>query len=248
MGAGVTGFPHAAFAARYAPVHEVRVLSLSGNRLRGVAVPDGGPWPSAVILGAGKRVLGVAIATSFSEEAKASGMRYGWCGFELSGLQHALAFGPRGEIRCAITNRLLITLDDEAIAGAASSLSTDITVEALRAEALSGYGSEDVEAIWPFAEAFFKEKGSASFLGAIYSYLLGRPLDSEGQSFFESSMERGMPPHNVWKTIAGSEEFRNRTSRVLSGPFDPGFPFSLSPLGSRPSQAAMHSGAGPQSR
>ena len=59
MGDSVMLFPDAAFAARYAPVHQIRILSMSGNRLRGLAAPEAGPRPSAVILTAGERVLGV---------------------------------------------------------------------------------------------------------------------------------------------------------------------------------------------
>jgi hypothetical protein len=230
MGASVTFFPHAVFAARYAPVHQIRILSMSGNRLRGLAIPEGGLRPSAVILAAGERLFGVSIAGGFSEEAKAAGLRYGWCGFELLGLQHALALGPRSEVRCAATNRSLITLDDDGIASAANSLSTSITVEALRAAALRENLTEDPDVIWPFAEAFLQEKGPRAFIDATYLYLLGRPADLDGRSFYEKSIAEGMRPRDVWSTFVESEEFRSKAMKVLSGPFDSDFPYSLSPF------------------
>jgi hypothetical protein len=236
MGIGVTGFPHTVFAARYAPVHEVRVLSMSGNRLRGLAAPDGGQLPSAVILSAGERTLSVSIATAFSGIAKAEGMRDGWCGFELSGLQQALAYGPCGEIRCAVTNRSLITLDDEAIASAASLASPGITIESLRDEIRRDSGTDDLDGVWPFAEAFFQEKGPRAFIDASYLYILGRSGDPGGLSSFENAVKSGAALRQVWHAMAGSEEFKEKGSKIFLGPFDPGFPFSVSPLGSRPSK------------
>lgn len=239
MGASMIEFPHAAFAERYAPVHQIRILSMSGNRLRGLAVPEGGLRPSAVILAAGERFLGVSIAGGFSEDAKAAGLRHGWCGFELLGLQHALALGPRGEVRCAATNRSLITLDGDAIASAANSPFIRITVEALRAEALRENLTEDIEAIWPFAEAFFQEKGPRAFIDATYLYLLGRPADPDGRSVYEKSIAAGMRPRDVWNTFVDSDEFRNKTMKAHSGPFDSDFPYSLSPFARNDLQTSM---------
>lgn len=244
MGASMIKFPHAAFAERYAPVHQIRILSMSGNRLRGLAVPEGGLRPSAVILAAGDRFLGVSIAGGFSEDAKAAGLRHGWCGFELLGLQHALALGPRGEVRCAATNRSLITLDDDAIASAANSPFIRITVEALRAEALRENLTEDIEAIWPFAEAFFQEKGPRAFIDASYVYLLGRPSDPDGRSDYETKLAAGSGPRDIWLEFIECDEFKNTGIKFFPGPYDPDFLFSLTPFGNRPSQSVAVPGAG----
>jgi hypothetical protein len=244
MGDSVMLFPDAAFAARYAPVHQIRILSMSGNRLRGLAAPEAGPRPSAVILTAGERVLGVSIASAFSEEAKVAGLRDGWCGFEVAGLQHALALGPRGEVRCAATNHSLITLDDDAIASAASAPHTDITVEALRSQALRENGTANEAAVWPFAEAFFQEKGFGAFIDALYAYLLGRPCDKDGRSHYEQSMAAGAAPQDIWLSLLESEEFKNRGLKIIPGPFDPGFPFGLAAMINKKSQSAVDPSAG----
>ena len=244
MGASVNGFAQTVFSARYAPVHEFRVLEMSGNRLRGLAAPDGSLLPSAVILSAGKRTLSISVASAFSEAAKAEGMRDGWCGFQLSGLQQALAYGPCGEIRCAVTSRLLLTLDDDAIASAPSLVSTNISIEALREEICRDSGTDSLDAVWPYAEALLEEKGVSAFIDASYVYLLGRSADAEGQSAFETRVTSGAPPRAVWHSIVDSEEFLKRRLKIFPGPFDPGFPFSLSPLANGPSQTAMKPGSG----
>jgi hypothetical protein len=233
MGAKLASFPFREFSALYAPVHQVRVLSLAGNQLRGLAAPEGGHRASAVMLVAGERILGVSVASSFSEEANSSGIRHGWCGFDLMGLQHALAFGPCGEIRCAATNRSLITLDDKAMTDAKKINLADITVESMRAAIQRDSGIENPEAIWPFAEALFREKGADAFLGACYSFFLDRDIDDSGRSHFSGLIIAGSPLRQVWDTLLTSDEFKGRKQLSFPGPFDPRFPFSLSPLGNQ---------------
>ncbi len=228
MGAKLASFPFAEFAALYAPVHQVRVLSMAGNRLRGLAAPDGGRRASAVMLVAGERILGVSIAGSFSEEAKSSGIRHGWCGFELAGLQHALAFGPCGEIRCAATNRPLITLDDNAIADAKNIISAEVTVELMRAALQRDSRADDPETIWPFAEALFHEGGVETFLGVCYKFLLGRPIDPDGMNYYKTRMSSEGDLRIVWDSLIGSDEFMGRASQSFPGPFDRDFPFIVS--------------------
>jgi hypothetical protein len=228
MGAGVIVFPHAEFATRYAPVHQIRVLAMAGNRVRGLAAPDGGLRPSAVMLVAGTRILGVSIASGFSEEANSYGMRLGWCGFELAGLQHALALGPCAEIRCAATNRSLITFDDDAIAEAANSMTSLVTLESMRAAIQRDNGIEDPNAIWPFAEALFREEGVDTFLEACYRFFFDRSIDDEGRRHFKDFLIGGAQLREVWDILLTSAEFKDRLAQSSPGPFHPRFPFSLS--------------------
>ena len=236
MGVGMIVFPYAEFAARYAPVNQMRVLAMAGNRVRGLAAPEEGHRASAVMLVAGTRILGVSIAAGFSEEANANGMRLGWCGFELVGLQHALAFGLRAEIRCLASNRSLIMLDDDAVAAATSSDSPDVTVEAMRAAIQRDSGTENPDAIWPFAEALFREEGADAFLAECYSFFLHRPIDDAGRVHFSDLIIAGAPLREAWDTLLTSDEFKGRKTLSFPGPFDPRFPFSLSPLGNQSSK------------
>ncbi|MCA3357509.1 MAG: hypothetical protein ING02_05900 [Roseomonas sp.] len=225
MGISVAVFPHTVFAARYAPVHQLRILSMRGNRLSGLAAPESGPLPSAVILAAGERILGVSIATAFSEEAKVSGLRDGWCGFELSALQQALAYGPHGEIRCAATNRALITLDDDAIGRAVISVPAALNFKFIQDENLHMVGSGDLQSLWPYARRFLDWKGPTAFIEACHNFFLGRPSDPHGRSRFESALAAGEEPRSVWLSLLGSDECKSRGLKVFPGPSHPDFPF-----------------------
>ena len=147
MGTRVTTFPTQAFVARFAPVERVEVHRMDGNRVYGVAAPSDGPRPCAVILSGGDRIFGVATAGSYSPKAKAAGVRHGWCGFAVTGVQHAMAVGLVGELRCAVTGRSLATIDDNEVAQAVNIVRINISLEAMRRSIGSHISIADIDAI-----------------------------------------------------------------------------------------------------
>ena len=231
MGAGMTTFPTQAFAARFAPVERAEVHRMDGNRVCGIATPVDGPRPCAVILAAGDRIFGVAIAGSFSPKAESAGVRDGWCGFEVTGIQHAMALGLVGQLRCAVTGRVLVVIDDDDVAQAANAARIDMSVEALRISVGKQNGTADIEAIWPFANALIRERGIDTFLDEAYRYLLGRPIDSDGWSSNKAQIAAGVPARRIWDGIVASDEFKSRSSRSFPGPFAPEFSLRVRAFG-----------------
>lgn len=227
MGNSVSEFPHKRLGLKYAPSQHVSVEKLTGNRLLGYAVPELDPRPAAVILAVGERVLDVAVASRFSAKAKADGLRNGWCGFELGSLQKALALGPYCEIRCAVTRRTFVKIDENTIASATSIPRIDVTIEIILDQIRKEAGTVDSDEVWPFVELFIKEKGIEAFLEASYRYFLGRSIDNYGRTSIMADIAAGRSLRGVWDIIKLSDEARAKNLRVYSGPFDPNFPFSL---------------------
>lgn len=209
----------------YAPVSIFSGEIVSGV-LEGYAAPERGLLPCSVGLFSGETAVSYARATRFSEEAEASGVRLGWCGFRLPGLAQALALEGAVEVRCGVTNAVLLrpTVDVSMIERS-SRLVREVSLTEFLTLVRSEDASPDVARLAIFGFDHARRHGRRSFLHAAYQTLLGREPDDptmaarNGDSLDIDAVER------ILSNIIASVEFRRRTVQGIPGPFQSSFKF-----------------------
>ena len=221
----MTSLPRANFARRFAPVERLEIVQLVGNRVRGYAAPVGGDRPCAVVIASGSRVFGVAVAGAFSTEAKAAGLRLGWCGFEVMGALFGMALGGSAELRCAVESRTLVQLNNVDCLAQVMAPRPQASVEAALSIVQRQNDATGPDAVMPFSEAYCRVHGNAAFVDATYRYLLGRNADPHGRDSFLKDMDGGLSPDAIWRRFMTVPEYTNLPRHSFPGPFDPGFPF-----------------------
>ena len=231
-----------------AAVHIFRASddALSLGRVEGYAAPDGGLRPCAVGLFAAGQVIATARAVRFSRTARDEELRQGWCGFSIGGIAQALAFGADPELRCLVSDRILVQWrGDDLVASLAPPAPRSITVAGLRERLQMEGGCRDIRQVLPFAADLAQSRGPRAFLDASYRYLNERALDDAGAAGFMDEVESGPDAlMRVWDVMRSADEFRARKRHVLAGPFDPSFPFPLGALEGARAGTAGRSDAG----
>ena len=218
---------------QYAPVKkfEIQQDMLSSGVVRGLAIPASGSLPCALALAAGPNVLAVAAATNFSSVALERNIRLGWCGFEVGGLNQAVATGHDVEIRCHTTGQVQVRWDGTTLASCLERQSRKhLTVQGMLSRLSSNITLADLDQVVPFALDLACRSGSRPFLRASYQYILRRWPEPEAESRFAGDYTTPQAIRELWNVLVNSPEATAARTPFLAGPFDPSFPFPLDPL------------------
>ena len=209
----------------YAPVSIFSGEIVDGV-LEGYAAPERGLLPCSVGLFSGETAVSYARATRFSEEAEASGVRLGWCGFRLPGLAQALALEGAVEVRCGVTNAVLLKpAIDVSKVERSSRLVRQVSLTEFLTLVRSEDACPDVARLAIFASDHARRHGDRSFLHAAYQTLLGREPDSaimavwNGDSLDIDEIER------LLSDMVESDELQGRAVQGIPGPFQSSFKF-----------------------
>ncbi len=199
-------------------VHDLAVLD---NRIVGHAAPAGGPLPCGLRLEADGAIIAITRATGFSPDAAARGLRRGWCGVTLEGLDVAAALADSMQVYCVTSDRLLL---ETAVPAPSFVSDAPLTVEGLL-DAMRREGCGITPAsLLPFAQATLRRQGLHAMLDATYRTLLGRAADADVVAAWQAD-----PPPEAAQAaiamIAGSIEFRDRPGHMVPGPFHPQFAY-----------------------
>ncbi|TVV70741.1 hypothetical protein [Sphingomonas solaris] len=205
------------------------VLAVEGNRIAGHAAPAAGRLPCAVRLEADGEVIAIARATRFSADAAAAGIRLGWCGIVVDGLDLAAALADRARLVCVTSGAVLLEVAVPSPALPAA-LPAPLSVAGLIAEAQQGEACDEAGAIHPFALATLQRHGVAGVLDAAYRTLLLRPAEASMIADWQA-----LPPLRdlagmALQVLLTSTEYRDRPGHIIPGPFHPTFAFDLSPF------------------
>lgn len=140
------------------------------------------------------------------------------------GLDMAKALGGVLTVECAVSGRMLQTLDSSPPArGAREGSSTALmTVEDILGLVRDYAGSPSIEALAPFAKRHNQVAGFDSLIEVSYLSLLGRdasPADVQAWRFLRSEPNG---ERSLLESLAGSEEFKIRNA-ALPGPYQSAF-------------------------
>jgi hypothetical protein len=212
----------------YAPVHESEIdrTEIARGFIQGYAAPKRGPKWCRLELVSGGKLVAVADACGYSEIARANGVRFGWCRFDMGGLAVAGALAELVQIRCAISGALVAEFEAEALVGAVPKRQP-LTLSALCAFISELRGCSSLEQISPFAERYREIHAEKAFVEALYVYLLKRRPSAREVDDFLRDLPEGWNVGDCWKKMTSSPEFARRPSKILPGGFDPGFSFGL---------------------
>lgn len=207
---------------------ELTAIDLIKGRITGYAAPAEGPKPCALVLLSGSQIVSIARAIRFSAAASDTGVRRGWCGFVISGVEQGLALGGEVQLRCLVSERLFGQWSGEELGGVLRrSTRSFLSVVSLRKHLSIDGGCSNYRQVVPFALDLGRARGSRAVLEASYRYLHTRSLDRLGEESFLDELLEAAAIERVWEVIMRSEEYRARRSIMLPGPFDPGFTFPL---------------------
>jgi len=212
----------------YAPVSTFSGEIVDGA-LEGFAAPAKGLLPCSIGLFSGATAISYARATRFSETAEASGVRLGWCGFRLPGLAQALALEGAVEVRCSVTNAVLLkpAIDVSEVERSSRTISQVSLAEFLTL-VRSEDASPDVSRLAIFAYEHMRRHGGRSFLHAAYQTLFGREPDGATMAVWSGD---GLDLDGIERYLAdmvASDEFQGRAVQGIPGPFQSSFKFDRS--------------------
>lgn len=196
------------------------------DAMQGFAAPKTGLLPCVVGLFAGDTAISFARATSFSE---ATEIRMGWCGFRLPGLAQAVALEGEVQLRCGVTNAVLLrpVVDITTV-----ERKTRIVEQISLTEFLSGVRAQEafpeIGQLAIFGYEHMRRHGGQSFLFAAYQTLLEREPDAATISSWSSEGLGVDDIETYLADIVESDEFRRQAVKALPGPFQAGFKFDRS--------------------
>ena len=197
----------------------------------GFAAPSSGLKPCALALQSSGQTISVARAVRFSDNARGLGIRRGWCGFLISGLEQCLSLNGSAQLRCAVSNQLLHEWTGEQLSSTIQPRTRQlVTVNGMRERLLSDGCCQDLDDVISFAIDLGHSSGSRAVLEASYHYLLSRGVDRAAEQEFSEDFLDEATIRELWRRIKASDEFRARAPLMLPGPFDPGFAFPLEGL------------------
>lgn len=186
--------------------------------------------PCALRLEADGELIALAQATDFCRAAAARGLRRGWCGVMLGGLDIAAALADTVRIYCVASGELLLEADAPAPSPARRMpLSVEELIVAMRRDVCD----DDAALLRPFAEATLRRYGLHAMLDAAYRTLLGRPVESGVVEAWRADLPPD-PAGTVLRGITDSPEFRDRPGRIVPDPFHPAFAFDRDLIDDRP--------------
>jgi len=216
----------------YAAVADFAVIEdeIEQGLLHGFAAPANGLLPCAVVLWAGNRVMSVARATGYLEQARVANFRLGWCGFRVGGLAQSIALGQDAELRCLVSGQVLGRWDGDHLANSVRPNQTRLSFPLVRERIKVERGCRDVEEVLPFAMELLHTRGPRALLEASYRYIHNRELDEAGAAGFSKELTSEENIISCWRIMMDSHEFQAKQTVYLPGPYDPGFPFPLVPL------------------
>ena len=212
----------------YSPVAAFALSDTSNDCLQGYAAPNGATSAQLRLI-SDDTTIAVVKATGYSAAAAAAGLRLGWCGFELHGLQQAFAVGDAVRICCGVSGEVLATLPREALTPVmppAKQLSVLDLISAVR----STESCPSMHELLPFAVNHYRRHGARQFIEASYQTLLGRWPDTNATDIdFEIDTEEKRV-ESYLDVMINSEEYQEKWGGVIPGPFMAGFRFDLSGL------------------
>lgn len=197
--------------------------------LRGLAAPKGGFQPGALRLVAGGETIAATRASRYSPDAALAGLRVGWCGFELPGLDTAFAISSDVSVRCLVTDAVLATIElsQDLFAARADTNRPLSALEVFRAGS-AGERCESVAEIVRFATDHRDRHGARSFVEAtclMATEVLPDPEDLEEFIELVTSDEGVMTFLSLMQESDGQEP-----RRTFPGPFHPAFRYDRSLL------------------
>lgn len=212
----------------YSPVAAFGLSDTSNDCLQGYAAPNGAT-PAQLRLISDNTTIAVVRATGYSAAAAASGLRLGWCGFELHGLRQAFAVGDAVKLCCGVSGEVLATLPQEALSPVmppAKQLSVLDLISVVR----SPESCPSINELLPFAVNHYRRHGARQFIEASYQTLLGRwpEVNAPDVDFDLDTEEERVEAY--LDDIIDSEEYQEKWDGIIPGPFMAGFRFDLSGL------------------
>ncbi|WP_428151633.1 hypothetical protein [Brevundimonas sp.] len=211
-------------------IHYAPVVSFSAGivdgAIEGYAAPARGLLPSSVALFAGDTAISHVRAARFSEEAETAGVRLGWCGFRLPGLAQALALGGQIQVRCGVSNAVLMkpAVDVSAVEKSSRTV-TQVTVAELLALVRSEDSCPDVQQLAVFGHDHMRRHGSVSFLFATYQTLFDRDPDSSVIEGWGGETMTLIEVATFLGEMMASEELESNAVQGIPGPFQTRFKF-----------------------
>jgi hypothetical protein len=200
-----------------------------GGVVRGVAAPTRGSKPCAVKLTVAGDTVSAAKAIRFSQEAATSQTRFGWCGFELGGLQAASALGSPIQIRCIATDSVLGSWEATEIHGMSfSNTKRSSTVLEYISLVKMTYGCSDLVQVLPFMARYAIGTGHRALCETILEYTFQRApsaaeVDQEIDHMRQSTHLKDYLT-DVERKVRSQHGSRTPT---WAGPFEAKFPFGL---------------------
>lgn len=217
----------------FAPVErfEVSESEFDIGVLMGFAAPVSGPQPCGVKVSAGGELLATTSASRFSTDALTAGIRLGWCGFMIGGVEQCVALGHDVELRCMASDRLLKRWKAQTVASSLRPRQRRrLSVSDLRSRLNLERGCSDIQQVMPIAEHFARLHDSRAFVEISYRYLLDREADIGSSVYVNTDYSERSNIEILWRMIMDGTEFKTRFIAMLPGPFDTGFLFSLDAL------------------
>lgn len=196
------------------------------DRIQGIAAPIGGPLPCQVGLFAGDVPVAFARAARFSQDAEDAAIRLGWCGFELPGLEQALALGGLIQLRCGASGAVLMKpkIDPDIFSTSVRSPRILSVFEAIR-NTREAEACPDTKRLALFAREHLRLHGPRGVLSATYRTILGREIDPTGLAMWDHVSDLSDLVDEFIEDLVNSSEYQNMPVQVLPGPFQTAFAY-----------------------
>lgn len=192
----------------------------------GFAAPTGGQKPCAVELVVGAETIAFSKAGRFSQAAYSAELRYGWCGFQLSGLSEAIALEGVVAVRCAVSGEVLHQFNREEVETLRGVEAGSLSAMGLLRELRLSNGTTNLKHVLPFLNRYASTHGARDVVEVLYRYLLRRSADESGMQTWACRIEGGTPAWQIAEAIWDiAQHEKPLVSPVLEGPFEPGFAF-----------------------
>lgn len=208
------------------PYAEVAVYQAASKNdaVIGYAAPETGIHPCLLHLKSDGEIISAAEAVGFSDDAHRKGVRTGWCGFKLFGLDMAKGLGAVLTVECAVSGRSLQTVASSppATDGERERSTSLVTVEDILALVRDYASAPSIEALTPFAKRHSQVGGFDSLIEASYISLLGREASADDVQVWRVLGSQANGERTLLEALVGSEEFRNRKGS-LPGPYQSAF-------------------------
>ncbi len=217
----------------YPPTDQFKVeiiIGSGGPMAVGFGAPRAGRLPCVLALVAGGECLQIVKAARYSNDAATAGIRYGWCGFKIDGLDIAAALGETVEIRCVADGKTLMQwrsldlLESTKLAPEKHHLTVSELIMLVR----GAYGCTNVDQLRALGSQLRRALGDEALVDGAYRWLLGRkPSAEEVGNLTLSVLPRGWQFMNLASLLVGSDEFKEQSGFPVLGPFEANFPFDL---------------------
>jgi hypothetical protein len=173
----------------------------------------------------GEQEVAWGLAHRFREDLMTASYGTGWCAYRL---RLSVLIDQIREVQLLLVER---TSGLEIASTTKIRLVEDAELPVSSIEALAGVDPTLLNGVWQLSKCerlfmkYISDHGVEAFLSAAYSYVLGRPMDSNGRTMYLRCLKQGtLTTLGILKALEASDEFRSRV-QALAAPSADHFPF-----------------------